>query len=155
MASRSARIPYRPDIDGLRAIAVLAVVGYHVAPGLVPGGFVGVDIFFVVSGFLISTLLFADASDGHIDLAAFYRRRVGGGDRRFAVRQRRARGPKRGGRVLSAPRAALGADGRRAAGARRVLREGSRGVDGRTDRLSPRGAARSARRRQHQSVPRD
>ena len=48
---------YRPDIDGLRALAVAAVVLFHVGLGPVPGGFVGVDIFFVISGYLITGLI--------------------------------------------------------------------------------------------------
>ena len=46
---RNHHVSYRPDIDGLRAIAVLAVIGFHVGPNYIVGGFVGVDIFFVIS----------------------------------------------------------------------------------------------------------
>src|SRR5688500_16716422 len=67
---------YRPDIDGLRALAVLAVIGFHVAPGRLPGGFVGVDIFFVISGFLISSIIVRALEAGRFSFAAFYRRRV-------------------------------------------------------------------------------
>jgi peptidoglycan/LPS O-acetylase OafA/YrhL len=68
---------YRPDIDGLRAIAIISVVFFHAAfPGF-SGGFVGVDVFFVISGFLITSLLFNEAvSTGRVSLSAFYARRV-------------------------------------------------------------------------------
>lgn len=67
---------YRPDIDGLRAVAVAAVVGYHAAPAMVPGGFVGVDIFFVISGFLISSIIWRELGQGTFSLLNFYARRI-------------------------------------------------------------------------------
>jgi peptidoglycan/LPS O-acetylase OafA/YrhL len=68
---------YRPDIDGLRAIAVLIVVAFHVGiPGFT-GGFVGVDVFFVISGFLITGLLVDEiVARQRLGIAAFYARRV-------------------------------------------------------------------------------
>ena len=69
-------LPYRPDIDGLRALAVLAVVGFHASPRFVPGGFVGVDVFFVISGFLISGILLRDCAADRFSFADFYARRV-------------------------------------------------------------------------------
>lgn len=67
---------YRPDIDGLRAIAVLAVVGFHAFPTLVPGGFVGVDVFFVISGFLISGIIFSALERDRFTFDDFYARRI-------------------------------------------------------------------------------
>jgi peptidoglycan/LPS O-acetylase OafA/YrhL len=67
---------YRKDIDGLRALAVLPVVFYHAGIGLVPGGFIGVDIFFVISGFLITTLLLNELHDGNFSISEFYKRRT-------------------------------------------------------------------------------
>jgi peptidoglycan/LPS O-acetylase OafA/YrhL len=64
--------PYRPDIDGLRAVAVLAVLAYHAWPHALCGGFVGVDVFFVISGFLITRILIAP----DFSFASFYARRV-------------------------------------------------------------------------------
>jgi peptidoglycan/LPS O-acetylase OafA/YrhL len=69
-------IRYRPDIDGLRAIAVLAVVINHAAPSLLPGGFLGVDIFFVISGYLISQIIFRELREGSFSFASFYARRI-------------------------------------------------------------------------------
>src|SRR5438093_5297661 len=67
---------YRPDIDGLRALAVLAVIGFHATPRFVPGGYVGVDVFFVISGFLISGIVIAQQSAGRFTFADFYARRI-------------------------------------------------------------------------------
>ena len=67
---------YRRDIDGLRALAVLSVVLYHIFPTLLPGGFVGVDVFFVISGFLISRILWDSLAKGTFSYLDFYRRRV-------------------------------------------------------------------------------
>ncbi len=67
---------YRPDIDGLRAFAVLAVVGYHAFPEMFPGGFIGVDVFFVISGYLISGIVLTDLRRGTFSLWIFYQRRI-------------------------------------------------------------------------------
>lgn len=69
-------IPYRPDIDGLRALAVLCVMVFHIVPGLLPGGFAGVDIFFVISGFLITGVILTQQDADRFSLAAFYAARV-------------------------------------------------------------------------------
>ena len=67
---------YRPDIDGLRAIAILSVLGFHAFPSVLPGGFVGVDVFFVISGYLITGLLLDDLAIGRFSLVDFYKRRI-------------------------------------------------------------------------------
>jgi peptidoglycan/LPS O-acetylase OafA/YrhL len=69
-------VNYRADIDGLRAIAVLAVIAFHASPVRITGGFVGVDVFFVISGFLISLGLISDLDEGRFNIGDFYRRRV-------------------------------------------------------------------------------
>lgn len=67
---------YRPDIDGLRAVAILAVVAFHAFPNLVNGGFIGVDIFFVISGFLISTIILGSLERDSFSFVDFYKRRI-------------------------------------------------------------------------------
>lgn len=69
-------LKYRSDIDGLRALAVISVVIFHAFPTLMPGGFVGVDIFFVISGYLIGTILLKSIDLGTFSFSDFYARRI-------------------------------------------------------------------------------
>ena len=75
-ATDGARTGYRADIDGLRALAVVPVVLFHSELGIVSGGFVGVDIFFVISGYLITQLLLNAMSEERFSLLDFYERRI-------------------------------------------------------------------------------
>ena len=67
---------YRPDVDGLRAISIAAVVGFHAFPDYVRGGFVGVDVFFVISGYLITGIIVADLPHDEYSFTHFYARRI-------------------------------------------------------------------------------
>ena len=67
---------YRSDIDGLRALAVFAVFIFHAFPRYMRGGFVGVDVFFVISGFLISSIIFNQLAKGTFSFIGFYSRRI-------------------------------------------------------------------------------
>lgn len=67
-----AHLNYRRDIDGLRALAVLAVVVYHALPAALPGGYIGVDIFFIISGFLITSIPRKNLEAGSFSLLDFY-----------------------------------------------------------------------------------
>lgn len=71
-----APIAYRPDIDGLRALAVIAVIAFHAFPSVVQGGYVGVDVFFVISGFLISSILIKNIDRHKFSIIDFYFRRI-------------------------------------------------------------------------------
>ena len=74
---KDSHFPYMPGIDAMRALAVLAVFGYHAGLGWLPGGFLGVDVFFVISGYLITSLLLREfRGTGHIQLARFWIRRA-------------------------------------------------------------------------------
>jgi peptidoglycan/LPS O-acetylase OafA/YrhL len=75
-APSAAHPGYRADIDGLRGIAVLSVIGFHAFPALVPGGFVGVDVFFVISGYLITGILLRNLRERRFSFLDFYGRRI-------------------------------------------------------------------------------
>src|SRR5215212_6389068 len=71
------RLPYQPGLDGLRAVAVMAVLLFHAGVSRAGGGFLGVSLFFTLSGFLITTVLLREhAARGAISLRAFWSRRV-------------------------------------------------------------------------------
>jgi peptidoglycan/LPS O-acetylase OafA/YrhL len=76
MASAHPGVKYRPDIDGLRALAILPVVWFHSNLPGVPGGFTGVDTFFVISGYLITLIIHREVQAGSFSFARFYERRV-------------------------------------------------------------------------------
>src|SRR6516164_4849014 len=67
---------YRADIDGLRAVAVLLVFAYHLGTARVRGGFIGVDVFFVISGYLIGSIILNEIAASRFSLLSFYERRV-------------------------------------------------------------------------------
>ena len=69
-------LKYRPDIDGLRAVAVLSVLAFHIGLKGVRGGFVGVDVFFVISGYLISSIVFSEIAGSRYSVIGFYERRI-------------------------------------------------------------------------------
>ena len=71
------RLPYLPGLDGMRALAVVAVMLYHTNNGWMPGGFIGVEVFFVISGYLITLLLIGEhEKKGRVDLKQFWMRRA-------------------------------------------------------------------------------
>ena len=75
-AGAGRNLDFRKDINGLRALAVLGVVAFHADRALVPGGFVGVDVFFVISGFLISRIILSECAAGRFSLTMFYAKRA-------------------------------------------------------------------------------
>ena len=72
----STTLKYRPDLDGIRALAVLAVIIFHIDAAWLPGGFLGVDMFFVLSGYLITTIISREMQNGSFSFLEFYKRRA-------------------------------------------------------------------------------
>lgn len=70
------RLSYRPDVDGLRAIAIISVFIFHLNHEFLPGGFVGVDVFFVISGYLITSIIYNDLEVNKFSFITFYQRRI-------------------------------------------------------------------------------
>ncbi len=75
-STHSNHLAYRPDIDGLRALAILLVIVFHAFPKFLRGGFIGVDIFFVISGYLITSIIIRGQNQGSFSLLEFYSRRI-------------------------------------------------------------------------------
>ena len=75
-SKRTTSLKYRPEIDGVRALAVIPVILFHAGFELFSGGFVGVDVFFVISGYLITTILITDIENKRFSLVNFYERRA-------------------------------------------------------------------------------
>src|ERR1700712_1804757 len=75
-AAAPRHLTYRPDVDGLRALAVSSVIGFHAGIPFLQGGFVGVDVFFVISGYLIGSLIYRDVRQNRFSFADFYSRRA-------------------------------------------------------------------------------
>jgi peptidoglycan/LPS O-acetylase OafA/YrhL len=69
-------IPHRKDIDGLRAVSIIGVILFHAFPGLLTGGFIGVDVFFIISGFLISSIIIKNLESANFSLIDFYCKRI-------------------------------------------------------------------------------
>ena len=104
----ASRPSYRPDVEGLRAVAVVLVVLNHLL-AVPAGGFIGVDLFFVISGFVITSMLWRETAERHFTFRAFYLRRVRSAD---PVRRARAARDQRR-RAVLLPRATGAADARR------------------------------------------
>ena len=76
MSSAGGMSSYRPEVDGLRAIAVTAVILFHTNLGIATGGYIGVDVFFVISGYLISSIILREMDQKRFTFLGFYERRI-------------------------------------------------------------------------------